>query len=371
MSLETITAEQFRSVFGDVPELTQPVVFTEGRGKIVVPFDQFQISDHGSMGKLGILETFPFAEHHIEPCDDPRSYPDASTLIRVKYDSLYGLKARTWQALRRITRDAWSDEEKKEPELLLLFGHMQYDFGPVSIYYRAMPVSSFHANYDFFLRDPSAYKVSIEVMPNSSDLEEKPSPARVSYTKEGIEIPLRGEFVNTEYDEALTNGVEERSSGSFVSLRYPYTYFLWKYLGGIRLGSTRFKNNKSSELNGFERPANLNPARQYLLRGSPYKAGVYFGYREGGGINPGERTVSFVRMNKKTGESWVLSVPDWIDGHRFMSDLSNEPFMNFYYKYPVVFGVRRPGQEDIWLRTHGNQKREEAILNAAGRALLK
>jgi len=60
MPLETVTEEQFRSVFGDVPELTQPSVFSEGDQKIIVPFDRFQIEDHGSRHKIGILETSPY-----------------------------------------------------------------------------------------------------------------------------------------------------------------------------------------------------------------------------------------------------------------------------------------------------------------------
>src|SRR3989338_7261471 len=166
MPLEAVTEEQFRKVFGDVPELDNPAPFSEGSQRIIVPFDRFQISDLGSMGQFGILETSPYADHH-DTDDDPLSHPDASFVIRAGYNSHYGLKARTRQVFRRITRDPWSDEEKEEPELLLLFGDMKYNFGPVSVFYRVMPVSPIHANSDLLLRDPNSYQASIEVMANS------------------------------------------------------------------------------------------------------------------------------------------------------------------------------------------------------------
>ncbi len=362
MPLETVTREQFREVFGDVSELTQPTVFLDPEGhRIITSFDNLKVEDHGHNHLTGVLETSPHDNKDRDPQDDPRSYPDDAYLIRVQYDNGYcqtGRTAKTRQTFRRTTREAWG-EEKPEPSLTLLLGHMQYDFGPVSIYYRVMPVSSFHAGYNFLLNDPNSYKVSIEVMPNSPDLEEKPPLAQVSYTGGNIKVPLRGEFVSTEYDEALTNGVEERGTGS-----YEYAYFLSELLRGIRIGRTRFENKQRAELEGFEREAKLNPKRPYLLKGSPYKVGVYHRFPEMGPYRFGESRLSFARMNTKTGEEWLLSVPEWIDNKGFIRNLSGAMFRDFFYQYPAVFGVRRPGQEDQWFGTHGVSVREREILAA-------
>src|SRR3990167_1977573 len=363
MPLETVTEEQFRSVFGDVPELTQPSVFSEGDQKIIVPFDRFQIEDHGSRHKIGILETSPYDASACDRNDDTLSYPDASNLIRVRYDSLYGLRARTWQVLRIITRDAWS-EEKEEPELILLFSDMKYDCGSVSIFYRSMPASFFHANYDLLLRNPNSHRVSIEVRSNSLDLEEKPPIAQILYSPNDQEPIIRGEFVNAEYDEALNNGVEERKGKLSGEWNHPYTVFLCEFIIGLRLGSIQFQDKQSGNLRQFHREAKLNPPRPYPLKGSPYTAGVYFGYRNDlvrGGL--GHRRLSFARMNRQTGEEWVLSVPDWINSRHFMNDLSGKPFGDFFLTYPVVFGVRRLGQEDQWCVTLGNHDEEQKILD--------
>lgn len=353
MPVEIVTVEQFRGIFGDVPELTQPAVFKDSQDRnIIVAFDKFQLEDRGHNHFIGTVETTPYLNPNVD---------SESHLVRVRYDSLYGLKARAFTLFRKILR------EKRESELLVV-GHMEQDFGPVSIVHKIQPVSFLHANYSFLLQDSSAYAVSVEVYSSNHGFE-KPPMAQVAYNKGDIVMPVRGELVDASYEGALKEGVEERYDSLHQRSNHPYSYFLWQYLRGLRVGRTRFLNRQGSELEWFERTATISPKLPNLLKGSLYKAGLYYEPKRVGPYSFGEATLSFARISIKTGESWILSVPEWIDSEALIRSLSVAAFNDFFYEYPVVFGVRRPNQQDQWFKTPGRYDREKAILDALPKPL--
>lgn len=66
----------------------------------------------------------------------------------------------------------------------------------------------------------------------------------------------------------------------------------------------------------------------------------------------GEGRLRFSRINPQTGESWMFSVPEWMDDRRFNNDIQHSPLTSFFWQYPVVFCVKNRGEERKWFSTH-------------------
>lgn len=344
-----VNKAQFRTVF-DAPELKQPIIFARDDRNLIIPFDRFQIEDDGHF-RRGILETSPYDELERDLHENPDSYADEEIFVRVKYDSMFGLKAKTWQLLRRIKREAWSsDQEAQEPELLLVSGYVRRDFGPVSISLDIGPLSAIHAAHNFTLRNQDSFQININVIPTPTNLEEKPSFAQITYTKGDWRVPIEGKFVDAEYNQVLTDETE--------GLNSPSTYFRGQHLIGTVLGRRWLTNDQSPKMKSIERNAKVNPKTLSLLRGSPYKVGLY---RHQPKFEKGR--LIFARRNTESGESWILSVPEWIDNHGFSNSLSGYT-RDCVTSFPVTFGVRREGQKDQWFSTFGRSNRESEILDA-------
>lgn len=358
MPAETVTAEQFRSIFGDVPELTQPAVFRDSQGhNTIVAFNDFKIQDHGFNHYAGILETPSYNDPKSDADLEP-GVPRQSLFVKVKYDSHYALKARI--------KEVWLKTSGDKKSEALLVGDMKYNLDPVSVVFSVAPQTFLHA-YDFMLKDSSSYLVTLAIE-SASDDPEKPPLAQVSYGWSGHEIPMNAEFVDASFEDALRGEIEQRH-GLLQRLNHQRTYFQWEYLVGAKVGATRFEDSQSGELKSNRWLAQINAPQLTSLEETPYQAGIYHGY-ESDRSRLWEGVLRLVRTDAVTGESWMLSVPDWIRNEEFIRNLSRSLFRDFFFQYPVVFGVRRPGQEDLWFRSFGGYEKEKAILDALSEPLL-
>lgn len=358
MPRETVTVDQFRNIFGDVPELTQPAVFRDLQGHdIIVAFGKPEMQDHGYNYYTGILETpsynDPEADADLEP-----GVPRNSCFVRVRYDSHYRLRARA----KEIWLKTFGESGERDSETLLM-GDIRYDAGPVSIVFNVAPQTVLHA-YDFMLKDPSSYLVTVAIESASSD-PEKPPLAQVGYNWAGHKIPINTDFVDAGFEDALQGRIEQRHD-ILDRLNTQSTYFQWEYLVGAKVGITRFKDGQSGELESDRWLTQINAPQLTSLKDSPYQAGIYHSRERW--LN--RERLSFVRTNALTEELWILSAPDWIMTTEFIRNLSGSLFRDFFSEYPVVFGVRRTGQEDLWFKTPGNNEREKAILDALSRPRL-
>jgi len=56
-------------------------------------------------------------------------------------------------------------------------------------------------------------------------------------------------------------------------------------------------------------------------------------------------------MNNETGESWMLSVPEWIDKGKYADAIKDRMLEDFFLEYPVIFCVKMHDEERKWFST--------------------
>ncbi|OGD87085.1 hypothetical protein A2870_04635 [Candidatus Curtissbacteria bacterium RIFCSPHIGHO2_01_FULL_41_11] len=316
----------FRESIAQAPEFSQPFVANTLFGVQHWPFQEVQASD----GNESLREKVVF-EAHGRPSEETDPM-----VVRVSYEATYGLQAKRTVILRKYPE-----------ELLMQSAEVRYNFGDIDISVAAGLSSPIVTSG--ILSDPESFQATIGVLAG-----DKPVPplALVDYHYSS-QIPLNADFVHGDYKEALEGDVEKRDKKGFSSPSYRKTYFQWEHLAGAMVGVTRYDDPKDSDyLRYYKRYTKINNREPVQLEGSPYRQKIS---RSEGGWRWGEGRLRFARMNSEVGESWMFSIPEWVNKHQFHRDIQHSPLSDFSWKYPVVFCVKRRGEERQWSSTWSNR----------------
>lgn len=162
------------------------------------------------------------------------------------------------------------------------------------------------------------------------------------------EIPIKVNFLLADFEGAVKGDIEQRR-GTFDSRpTYRTNYFSLNKEGRRTVGVSRFEDSTSTfagkeyshfhlRFSGWWHDGNAR--RQ--LEGSDYAAKI-------SSLN---NQLRFARQNTKTGEVWMLSVPEGIQQEAFYGDVINLPMAEFIQKYPVDFAVKKKGERPTWARS--------------------
>lgn len=315
----------FRESTSQAPEFSQPFKANTLFGVQYWPFQEIQTKDDGSIREKVVFEAHGRPSEETDPL-----------IVRVSYEAPYGLKAKRTIVLRQFP----------DSELLIQSGEVRYSFGELDIsiaFGLGSPIVT-----PEIARNPENFKATIGVL---VDDEQIPPLAYIDYHFSS-QIPINVQFPYADYEEALKGEVEKREKQGFAPSSYRYTYFGWENLVGAKVGITRYDDPKDDDyLRHYRWFTRINSPEPVQLEGSPYKQKVS---RSEAGWYWGEGRLRFSRMNIQTRESWMFSVPEWIDKGQFHNDIQYLPLTDFFWKYPVVLCVKRRGEERKWFSTHSN-----------------
>ena len=312
----------FRESISQAPEFSQPFVANTIFGVQHWPFQEVQAKNGDESGKEKIV-----FEAHGRPSEETDPM-----LIRVSYEASHGL-----QAKRSVIYRQYPDKP------IMQSAEVRYSFGDIDISIAvglSAPIVT-----PGIMNDPESFQATIGVLAGDKPI---PPLALVDYHFSS-QIPLNAEFVHGDYKEALEGDVEKREKEGFSSTSYRKTFFQWEQLAGAKVGVARYDDPKdNNHLRYYRWFTTINNREPVQLEGSPYRQKIL---RSEGGWRWGEGRLRFARMNDQAGESWMLSIPEWVDKHQFHHDIQHSPLHEFSWKYPVVFCVKRSGEERQWFST--------------------
>lgn len=314
----------FSEIISQAPEFKKPFRANTPFGIQEWPFKKVE-PKKGTSSKRAIFEAkSSFAE---DTDTDPM-------LVRVSYEEDYGLQAKKTIALRRFP----------DSELLMTSGEIRYSFGEVDIVLAANLNSPFVT--EGILSDPKSFEPTISVIAGDKPI---PPIAYVEY-QPSSRIPINAQFPCADFQEALNGEVEKREKHP---ASYKQTYFQWEELVGAKVGITRYDNpNYPDWLQYYRWVTRINSRESVQLEGSPYKGKISWSHDRG---HWGDGRLRFSRMNPKTGEAWMFSVPEWINQQTFHENIQHEPLRSFFWQYPVIFCVKRRGEDRKWFSTYSNK----------------
>lgn len=328
--------EEFRKVFGEVPELTtSPTSITPEGDQHPTQFKNFILE--GEVGReKGIIQT---------PLLPGSTYiPGSSSYLQIEYEKSYGLEVK--RSMHLLNNPKKKGETRTSE---IMNGQVSYNFGEVKIVYGI----SFQSPLDPLaeqLRDKDLFNAYIMVLPTSNN-EKYPPITSASYGWRGVRIPMHAEFVNADYENALSGSYEKRADRYSSQTNHLKTYFQWEYLVGARVGITAFRDDDGYYDKSFSKETKINTQKPPVLEGEQYRAKI--SHSRGHHLAPLVGRLRFSRMNMKTGESWMLSVPELVDNKEFMTRLRSASFCDFFWQYPVVFCVKQSGEPRKWFATFG------------------
>lgn len=342
MPEKLVSAEQLREVFGEIPELRQPVNFPNPDGIIdQLPFKVFKLSEKAGSEKACLeTELFPGSAH----------IPNSQALVRVIYEQPYGLRAKKWMHLQRIG-------EGEDEQTFLDRGQISYDLGEVEIVldmYQDSPFAPFQSD----LEEPSKFKVAISVL-STADPRERHPLAQTAYDLNSL-INIHTQFAYAEYEDARKGLVEKPLQSKWdpptTLSAYQHTYFQWEYLVGAKVGHTEYKNRDDGRSDTFFNRwlTRINSIGLVQLGDTPYWQKMSHTSSEHAYSDTGR--LRFSRVNKDTKESWMLSVPEQIANYSkstLVNNFQHTSLMDLFYNYPVGFCIKRPGEKSKWFTTFG------------------
>lgn len=315
----------FRESVSQAPEFKEPFKASILGKPQSWPFQEVKSDKNSSVEKV----VFEAKSSFTEDMDmDP-------LLVRVSYEEPYGLEAKRTIVLRKFSNS----------ELLMISGEIKYGFGEVDILIASNLNGPFETKE--IVSDPENFKPTIMVVAAG----DKPIPP-VAYMEHHFSsrIPINVEFPHADFEEALNGEVEKREKQGFNTPSYKKTYFQWEELAGAKVGITKYDDPTNlNRLNYYRWFTKINNREPVQLEDSPYKEKISWSQNRRGQWGSGR--LRFSRINSQTGETWMLSVPEWIDKQRFHDSIQSEDLMGFFWRYPVVFCVKRPGEAKKWFST--------------------
>lgn len=315
----------FRESISQAPEFKEPFKANILGEPQVWPFQEVKSNKDSSADRI----VFEAKSHFTKDMDtDP-------LLVRVSYEESYGLKAKRTIILRRFS----------DSELLMTSGEIRYSFGEVDIVMAANLDGPFAT--EGIVGDPENFKPTIMVVAAG----DKPIPP-IAYAEyqPSSQIPINAQFPCADFKEALNGEVEKRERHP---ASYKQTYFQWEELAGAKVGITRYDNPTHPDwLQYYRWVTKINSREPIQLEGSPYEGKISWSHDRG---HWGDGRLRFSRMNPKTGETWMFSVPEWINQQRFHNGIQSERLMDFFWEYPVVFCVKKRGEDRKWFSTYSNK----------------
>jgi hypothetical protein len=313
----------FRSRVSQAPEFKKPFQLESmGRNLIDLPFLEIPLDEKLSEEKIIFEAKSSFSESmDVNPI-----------LIRVSYEDPYGLEAK-----RTIVQ-----REFDGSELLMQKGEVKRNFGEIDIVLSSnlkIPLDDKET-----LSDMENFIPTISVMSSGKEV---PPIARIEYDSSS-QLPITVKFPYADFWGALKGEVEKRDDSNNHS--YRYTYFNWEHLVGAKVGTTKYKfpahpdsleyYNQFVKINNMELTA--------LPEDNLYEEKIS---KSSDNWKWGSGRLRFSRINKQTGEVWMFSVPEWIDKKNFNANIQDDSLMDFFWRYPVVFCVKRKGEDGKWYAT--------------------
>ena len=318
--VENGSLAQFRDSVSGAPEFTTPFKADTYLGIKYWPFQE--ATPDGADDKIVF-------EAHNDPFDEA-----GPLLVRVSYEAPYGLKVKRVLVYRQFSTTDHVLEDAK----------IMYSFGEVEIslhsHLRSPLVS------EGFLRDPNSFNTSILVQ--AAGEESVPPLAQITYDW-APQVPINAEFSCADYQQALRGEAEKRDKQEFRQAGYRKTYFEWVHLIGARVGIARYDDPVDADnLKFYQWRTDINGRQPTSLKDSPYKAKISRSRSE---WSWGNGRLRFSRMNEQTGESWMLSAPEWVSKSEFHGAIETANLADFLYRYPVVFCVKSRGEDRKWFST--------------------
>lgn len=262
--------------------------------------------------------------------DDSESVPH---FVKISYEAPYGLKVKRTLLYRKTSESGL---------FLLSNADVVYSFGDVDVSYNSS--LSFPIVTDSSLEDPNAFQAAICV--TAAGNQQIPPIALMRYDFDPQQ-PLDARFACADYEEALKGEVERRNP-RWRQPSYQHNFFGWEHLGGASVGLTKYDNvDYPDNPNYYGWNTSINSRKPVELKGSPYTAKIS---RSRARIW-GEGRLRFSRINSETRESWMFSVPEWMNISKFHKHIENASLIDFLYQYPVVFCVKSPSIERKWFST--------------------
>lgn len=325
---EAPSSTPFREVISSAPEFHRPFVAKTIFGTQDWPFVEIKQEKSDPYDREVVI----FEANGLpSPETDPLK-------VRVSYEEPYGLKVK-----RQVVSRRYGDE------FLMGSASVRYSFDEVDIVLACQLESDIVI--ESMYRDPREFQASILVESRQGT---QPPLAYMVYEL-GKHVPIHAEFPCADYDQALVGNVEAREKRNRTS--YKKTYFQWEDLVGAKAGVARYDDpNHGDWLRHYAWPTTVNSREPKHLKGEIYKQKITRSpamRREG--------RLRFSRMNVETGESWTLSVPEFIDIGDFHRNSQHEALRDFSWRYPIVFCVKRRGEERIWYSTWGQRDQGRMI----------
>jgi len=315
----------FRESISQAPEFKEPFKANILGEPQVWPFQEVKSDKDSSADKI----VFEAKSHFTKNMDtDP-------LLVRVSYEEHYGLKAKRTIVLRKFS----------DSELLMTSGEIRYGLGEVDIVMAANLDGPFAT--EGIVSDPENFKPTIMVVAAG----DKPIPP-LAYMEYHLtsQIPINAEFPHADFKEALNGDVEKREKQGFNTPSYKKTYFQWEELAGAKVGITKYDDPTNPDrLSYYRWFTKINNSEPVQLEDSPYKEKISWSHDR---WQWGSGRLRFSRINSQTGETWMLSVPEWINKSDFHRSIQHSCLTSFFYEYPVVFCVKKPGGERKWFSTY-------------------
>ena len=314
----------FRESVSQAPEFREPFKANMFGGPQSWPFQEVKSGKDSSARKV----VFEAKSSFTKDMDmDP-------LLVRVSYEEPYGLKAKRTIVLRKFS----------DSELLMTSSEIKYSFGEVDIVIAANldgPSAT-----EGIVSNPENFKPIIMVVAVGD--KRIPPIAYMDYHLSS-RIPINVEFPHADFKEALNGDVEKREKHDFSQPSYKNTYFQWEQLVGAKVGIAKYDHpTDPDQLRYYRWVTKINNSEPIQLEDSPYKEKIS---RSESRWRWGSGRLRFSRINSQTGETWMLSVPEWIDKSCFHRDIQNNSLMDFFGQYPVIFCVKKPGEDKKWFST--------------------
>lgn len=255
----------------------------------------------------------------------------APTRIKISYEAPYGLKAR-----KQIV-----ESRRYENDFQMEAAQIKYQIDDLEISYNFTLKSPIVTTMDH--KDFVASIYVTKIGDNSI-----PPIARVDYDPEA-KVQISTYFPNAEYEKMLTGDVEKREKEMFRQPSYSETYLQWEYLVGGKVGVSRYDHPEfPDDLWSYRWLTNINAKEPRPIGGTPYQGKITRSLRDN---MMTARRLRFSRINKETGQSIMISVPDSIERYRFYNDIQHDDLTSFFMEHPVVFCVKNRQEERKWYST--------------------
>lgn len=287
------------------------------------------------------LERWPLSEVKDEESEDKvifvaKSTPSelAPTRMKISYESPYDLRVRR-MVLERIAKEEEHVMECAEIKFSiddLEISYVTHLKGPLAI--------------QEILEEPRNFVTSIYV--TSKNHNNIPPIASVTYDLES-KIQVNAKFPNADFEKILTGDFEKVEKDRFGQASYSETYLQWEYMVGAKVGVSRFTDTDYPNRLRFRAwNTNINNRGPKIIEDTAYQGKITRSLR----AHPMQaHRLRFSRINKESGQSIMLSVPDHIDPYRFHNHIQHETLISFFWEYPVVFCVKNKGEERKWYST--------------------